>query len=610
MQTMISVYFKKTALLFFCVLSFICAAQSTSKEEFVQLGLRQHENENYDEAIALYNQAIALDPAYTMAYIDRGDSYFEKKDYPNALADVNKAIELNPESAIPHYRKGLIFKFQDKPAEAISEYNKAIALDKSYYIVYADKIRAQLALKKPEEAKLTVDNVKKEFPKVADAYIISFIYYALITDTQNALKELDIAVNTDPQSDKALDHRARYKEEIGDDKGALIDFNKLISMKPGKAEYYYNRSSANYDLKNYDAVIDDCKKALVIDGNYYTAYTMLGDVYDTYGDKDKSVANYEKAISIKPNKEYAYNELGKTYYMRKDYKNAHSTFSRILERKPDVVSSLEFRADCNYKLLNYQNAIDDYTKLISLNPDKFENYMNRANVELDAGKKTDACIDMKKGIRMTKKKLSEEYLYAHTFIYKNCKESLSPKLVKVNELYDQAYELYITGKKDLAIKKYDEMIKIIPDSASLYYNRGKFKRELNQHEQAILDYKKAVQLDKLNIESWTAMGISYMYLHQYDNSIKAFLEAIKVDSSYAMAYNNIAQVYREKKDLQNAIKYLELAVQKDQIYTIAYFSLGEIYAETGNKEKACYNFKRAEALGEPKARIKILSECE
>lgn len=582
----------------------------TTKEEFIQLGLKQYNNKNYDVAIALYEKALALDSSYYTAYINRGNAYLEKQDYNKALADANKAILLNSTNAVPYNNRGLVYKFQGKYEEAILEYNKAISLNKNYYEAYVNKVRAQLETKKPEDAKITADNLKKEFPQVPDSYIVSFIYYALIKDTQNALKELDIAVNLNLKDETALDHRARYKDEIGDDKGAVDDYNKLIYLNPGLAKYYYGRSSANYDLKNYEAVIDDCKRVVTIDDNFYTAYTMLGDVYDTYGDKDKAIANYEKAISIAPTREYAYNELGKVYYAKGDYKNAVLVFNRILDKNPNIVTSLEYRADCNFKLLDYANSIEDYSKLISLNPDKFQNLMNKANVELAAGKKTDACTDMKKGARMVKKKLSEEYTYAHTFLFKNCRETFSAKILKVNDLYDQAYELYVGGKKDLAIKKYDEMIKIVPDSAYLYYNRGKFKRELDQHEEAILDYKKAVQLDKKNVESWTAMAISYTYLRLYDNAINSYLEAIKADSSFALAYHNLAQVYRQENKNDKAIQYLELAVQKDPNYVVAYFSLGEVYAEIGNKEKACYNFKRAEAFGEPRARIKLLSECE
>lgn len=599
----------KNCLLFmFFISGFICGAQTT-KDEFVQLGLKQEDRQNYDEAIVLYNKALDLDPNFSNAFTHRAASYFGKKDYVTALADVNKAIVLDPQSVIAHHRKGLILKEQGKYDEAVAEYNKAIELDKKYFFAYADKIHAFLAAKKPADAKATAENLKKEFPKEAQSYIVAFIYYAWTYDIQNALRELDAAVTTNPKDDEALDHRARYKDEIGDNKGAVIDFDKLIALKPDKSVYYYNRSSANFDLKNYDAVISDCKKAISLDDNNYEAYVMLANVYDTYGDTAKATANYEKAITIMPNREFAYNELGGVYYNKGDYKQALNCFSRMLERNPNAISSLKYRADCYTKLLEHNNAINDYTKLISLEPDKLEHYMNRATAELAAGKNADACIDMKKGVKMVKKRLSEEYLFAHTFLYKNCRGSLDPKKLKVNDLYEEAFELYTEGKRDLTIKKYDEMIKIIPDSALLYFNRGKFKRELEKHEEAIADYKKAVQLDKKSVESWVAMGVSYTYLAKFDDAIKAYLEAIKADDSYAMSYNNVAQIYWEKKDTANAIKYLELAVQKDPLYKNAYFSLAQVYAEIGNKENACYNFKRAEVLGESKARIKIISEC-
>ncbi len=102
-------------------------------------------------------------------------------------------------------------------------------------------------MKKPDEAKAIVVYVEKEFPTVSDSYIVAFIYYALLYDVHNALKELDNAVKIDPKDEKALDHRASYKDEIADEKGAIADFNKLIDLNPTEAKYFYGRSSANFD---------------------------------------------------------------------------------------------------------------------------------------------------------------------------------------------------------------------------------------------------------------------------------------------------------------------------------------------------------------------------
>ena len=50
-----------------------------------------------EDAIRDYDRAIALDPDYAMAYINRGGAYAALNDTSRALADMTKGIELEPE---------------------------------------------------------------------------------------------------------------------------------------------------------------------------------------------------------------------------------------------------------------------------------------------------------------------------------------------------------------------------------------------------------------------------------------------------------------------------------------------------------------------------------
>ena len=50
----------------------------------------------YDDAIADYDKAIALDPNDAGAYTNRGVAYGRKGDKDQAIADFRKVLEINP----------------------------------------------------------------------------------------------------------------------------------------------------------------------------------------------------------------------------------------------------------------------------------------------------------------------------------------------------------------------------------------------------------------------------------------------------------------------------------------------------------------------------------
>jgi tetratricopeptide (TPR) repeat protein len=599
---------KKTTTLFLLLLAFNIYSQQT-KEEPVNLGLVEHRNINYQEAINNFNKALQIDSNFSAAYVNRSNTYFEQKEYGKALIDIDLAIKLDPNNSIPYNNKGLILKFQNKFTEAIVNYDKAINLDKKYYEAYINKLRALLLLKKQDEATKIIENLKKEITTNPEFCIVTYVYYTLINDYAAAINELNIGVSLDSKNEKILLERARLKDDLNDEKGAIADYTKLIEINPNSAKYYYGRSSSYYDLKKYENVIENCNKAISLDKNYYEAYLMRGDVYDTFGEESKSISDYEKAISLRPNVEFTYNELGKVYFLKNQFSKALEVLNRILAINPNTTSSLEYRAGCKSKLGDFNGAIDDFNKLIALEPKEYKHYINKGIQEDNLNKTEEACKDVKKGYYLIKNKLSEDFGIAHNFLYSKCRSSLNPKDVKVEDLYLEMGELYKVGKLDLVILKFDEMMKIVPDSSFLYYNRGKMKRELNKHDEAILDYKKAVFYDKKNVEAWTAMGVSYSYTLKLDEAINANKEAIKANENYAMPYHNLALIYSEKKEYLKAIENLELAAQKDPNYTSAFYQLGINYLLINNKEKACYNFKRAESLGSIPAKLKVLSEC-
>ena len=86
------------------------------------------DDKEYEKAIGDYSNAIRLDPKYTLAYINRGVSYFHTAEYDKAIADYTAAIRLNPLDADAYYNRGLSYKSKGKLRKAKADLPKPASL--------------------------------------------------------------------------------------------------------------------------------------------------------------------------------------------------------------------------------------------------------------------------------------------------------------------------------------------------------------------------------------------------------------------------------------------------------------------------------------------------
>jgi tetratricopeptide (TPR) repeat protein len=114
-----------------CVTTYIASGRETPallSDIYFSSGLNCEAVGRYDQAIADYNKAIALNPNSAFPYDGRAWINHERGADAEALLDAEKAVSLAPTNAAIIRNRGLIYEKLGQRDKAIADYNAALKL--------------------------------------------------------------------------------------------------------------------------------------------------------------------------------------------------------------------------------------------------------------------------------------------------------------------------------------------------------------------------------------------------------------------------------------------------------------------------------------------------
>lgn len=162
-------------------------AQTPSAKDLVESGVASHDSGYYDRAVEFYDQAIAVDPAFYLAYYEKSLSLF-KAARNQECADVCKLIlKRFPDGS---ENKGVYINYGSaldglgKSEEAIKVYDKGIKKYPDVSLLYFNKAITLYLLKKYEDA---ADELKSAiFLNPSHASSHQYLAYSVYKDNKLA----------------------------------------------------------------------------------------------------------------------------------------------------------------------------------------------------------------------------------------------------------------------------------------------------------------------------------------------------------------------------------------------------------------------------------------
>ena len=570
---------KKSSIILCCILSLILANPSNADfREHYDLGQQYLYNSQYASSIDEFKKALRINYLDTSAriglvnaYLARGTYYANKShNYNDAADDFRSALFY-----LKYYPKGN--DVQNGYATANSATNslnyclKQIGFDYSPESRYnkADQLRTEGKFPAAiYELEQIASNPK--YQKAAMAQIAEMI--KILGNYDRAADYYKEAVKLDPHNGPLLLRYARLLDKLERQDEAVAQYN--IAMSEGD-----NDPEILYALERIYA------KKLETYPNDSELNANIGAIKQKQKRYVEALAYYKKAEELSANSSDINSKIntrlniGTLFQAQKEYDKAISVYKSILIEFPDNLNANLYMAQCLQAKGDNTKALDSYEKVLSLDPTNSEIRQEITSIKRNSMTPEQLLVYMETNSQVDKSMVDILYDYALDYHKKNDVDNAIKfyrSVLKFNQNKPDVYTniaLCYVEKKD-----YKAAREILTTAKQRFPNNHTISETLNDLSSAIAlesandayeayskkDYKKAIELYTAmvpqNKDTYLGIAASYEGLQDSDNAIIFYKKALELEPNNSDINYTIGALYANKEEWYNAKSYLQKSV--------------------------------------------------
>ncbi|GEM_PF-4525053 len=443
-------------------------AETSPSEEaraIVQRGWELETRGQLDEAFALYNEALMVDPGCAVAYKHRGTVYTRKGAFEKAIPEFEKAAELDPTHASTFYNLGNLYLDMADYDNAIRNFSKAIELNPGYTAALMN--RASVYARKKEFGKAIEDyeRLLGFDPKNKDMLLARVAAYQLMGKTDEAIESCNKAIEVLPDEKDLYSRRAALYFGQKKMEEALADFGKVLEFDPKDITAYEGRIYINEFLAKPMEVQADMEQVKKIDQKQYQK-VLVNNVAFLLSQKRYNEANQriEEILAVDPSN-FLIKEIQATVLTRQDnLAEAVKVIGELVAQKSDNTDYYLWRASLLSKLNDHENAFADLNKAIGLAPKDPATYLGRAMGYLAKGDYDQSWQDIKTARELGGRPSRDLLFELET---KSSRTDPQVPLNSAGDYYNHYIQLYTKGYLKRAYSLVEEALQKFPDDADL-----------------------------------------------------------------------------------------------------------------------------------------------
>lgn len=301
----------------------------------------------------------------------------------------------------------------------------------------------------------------------------------------------------------------------------LKRINGLLKANPNDPELYIQRGRVYLELKDFEAAVADGERALKLDSTKDSYYLFLTDAY-FYGNHTRQAKEIlERCVKKVPNSTEGYLKLAELFFYVKKYQEAINNINNALRIDETLAKGYFLKGLC------YKESGDTSLAISSL----------QTACEQD-NQYYDAYVELGRLLALKHNPLSIQY-------FNNALKIDS----KSTEVVYMVAKFYQDSKKyKEAVEAYQKLLQMDPKNKNALYNLGAIEFVGTKNKEKAQEYfTRAIDADPQYAEAYLARGVCYEALKDYDNAIADYKMAVQYKPNYEDAVNNLNRLLEKKK---------------------------------------------------------------
>ena len=401
---------------------------------------------------------------------------------------------------------------------------------------------------------------------------------------------------------------------------AKANFFKATTLAAGKNATVLMKIAEVYieaPTKNLTDAFTLLAQAAKLEPKNPEVYILTGDAFLEQNKGTEAVTNYEKAGALDPKSPRALLKQGQVWNRAKNYSLAIETYRKAKLIDSTFAPAYRELAEIFLRAGQYGNAAYNAKRYLQLNNDcsaksQYSGILNQAKQykeSVEAGKEALKCVPVNP---FTYRYLA--YSQYETADYVGGLENINNLFTNqaADKIIPQDYEyraklLSKTGKDSLAILDFRKAMELQPDKIELNGDIANSYVQMKKYPEAIASYKIKMEKGKPGVNDYYKLGIAYYKSKDFINADSSFVQVTRLQPELPLGY-----LWRAKATVQQELvmktenwlakpfyeQYISKVIKPEDIekskkdLAEAYNYLGAYYAKKKDSANTKLNFQK------------------